>query len=50
MDFSKLKNKEAQSFLKGINLDEIYDIHENDNPSSKLTNLMMAVMLLIDFQ
>ena len=50
MDYSSLKNKEAQDIL--IDLDEyyLYDIHEKINPSQKLKNLMFAVMVLIDFK
>ena len=48
MDYSQLKNKEAQDILTDLELYYIQDIHEAWNPTSKLRNLMFAVMLLID--
>jgi len=50
MDYSQLKNREATDLLTGIDLEELYKIHETSRPSFQFKNLMMAIMVLLDFQ
>ena len=49
MEYHELKNKELLDEISSLIDDDILEIHEKTKATYQLKNLMLSIMLLIDF-